>query len=399
MRFKIFLLIFLLSGQGVRAKQNSAVDFSNSVRVRVQKEITEIYLSGVAVQFSEAPTPFQKVAIPAIHQWQITRVPFQKSTAWKVVDTKDGTQRVLKSPYINITGRELRIGGKPMPSHILLSANALNMDVVAFVPLEEYVVGVVGSEVSASWPIETLKAQAVATRSYTMAVMKERAKKLFHVESDVSDQVYHHIFQSDTLRTSEVAKVSQAVVETESQVLRDKNFSVVKAFYHADCGGQTLDARKVGLGKVSFGVAKDPWCATNKKNRWSVSLSPSELVSRLRGTLAFQGSVISGLQTVLDRDSHNVDRIEVKSEVGPQVFSSYDLRKSIGWKNMKSTRFSVKNTGNGDFTFEGQGYGHGVGLCQTGSQYLGKQGKSYSEILSHYYPLASLGKVLPQVKN
>lgn len=359
------------------------------------KQQPHLSVLGFNLQITEASTPYQRVATPRKKRLEIRRLRLNNADVWKVSDESESpsTTKILRSPYLHLIGKEILIEGKAMPSHILLASDAHQIDVVGFVPIEEYVASVVGSEVSPKWPLETLKAQAVATRSYTQAVMIERSRRLFHVESDVSDQVYKHLFHSNENLKSDIAKVSQAVVETQSMVLTDPSSKeVIKAFYHADCGGRTLSAKQVGLSPKNYGVAEDPWCANNAKSKWSYEFSGEELQKKLKGLLSVEANSLSGLKAFLDSEGRSVDKLELQTDKGNQLISSYDLRRSLGWKNIRSTKFELAKNQQNEYVFKGQGYGHGVGLCQNGSRYLGQKGKKFEEILSHYYPLAQLKK-------
>lgn len=95
-----------------------------------------------------------------------------------------------------------------------------------------------------SWPMESLRAQSIAARSYAISLIKERRNNLFHVESDILDQVFKHVSQGvdhDPL----VQRAFEAVSSTKSQVLIDTNKKLVKTYYHADCGGKTVSAQSV----------------------------------------------------------------------------------------------------------------------------------------------------------
>jgi stage II sporulation protein D len=71
------------------------------------------------------------------------------------------------------------------------------------------------------------------------------------------------------------------------------------------------------------------------------------------------------------------------------TLAANDFRSVVGFEKLRSTFFEVQKRDE-DFSFRGRGFGHGVGLCQWGARSLGQQGRTYQEILSHYYPQARI---------
>lgn len=129
-------------------------------------------------------------------------------------------------------------------------------DVITIVSMNDYLAGVVSKEMPLSWPKEALKAQAVVARSYVLSRMQQRMNKSFHVESDQMDQVFS---------LTESKKAYEAVVETQNVFLLDQNQKVLRAFYHSDCGGQTVPANLIWPGATDTGTAKDSWCSLREK--------------------------------------------------------------------------------------------------------------------------------------
>ena len=97
---------------------------------------------------------------------------------------------------------------------------------------------------------------------------------------------------------------------------------------------------------------------------------------------------LSGLKEIRIRSytkTGRVKEISLLTSKGTRVIPSNDFRRALGWKSLPSTWFTLARKGN-TFIFDGRGYGHGVGLCQWCAQQMAKDGKSYREILSFYYP-------------
>lgn len=233
-------------------------------------------------------------------------------------------------------------------------------DIIEVIPLKHYLAGVVSKEMPLGWPIEALKAQAVVARSYLFSRMNERREKIFHVDGDQMDQVF---------AWTDSALAYQVVNATEDIIL-SANKKIVKTFYHSDCGGQTLPAHKVWPGAVDLGTTQDPWCQTRSSNQWSFSVPATEFQNKD----VFEAGYFKSKLVRFD-------------EWGIQK-----LRQVFGYSKIRSSPETVE-VNEGSVTFSGRGFGHGVGLCQWGSLYMAKKGRTYMDILTHYYPKAEILKI------
>ena len=237
------------------------------------------------------------------------------------------------------------------------------------VDFNDYLTGVVASEMPTSWPAEALKSQAVVARSYALAKINERKNSTYQLEADQADQVFS---------SSISASAKQAVVSTQGVVLLRPDGQILKAFYHSDCGGQTVPASTVWGDKAfDSGTAKDPWCATRKSNQWSFEIARADFFSRL-------GVPDSGLI----ESQHYSNKNQLIS-VGEQFFSAQKLRELFGFFKIKSTADNVEITAD-TVKINGQGFGHGAGLCQWGTLEQAKMGKTYIQVLEHYYSKAKI---------
>lgn len=362
----------------------SSVVQAHTVRVRLMTTSEKIKLSGVGVQFQNLNKPFRQVAIPSHSQIEIRTLKKQGKKLWALRGGNGDLEHIFKDKYLLIQGDSLRIGSNNLPSRVLLSQSSGNtIDLVGVMPLDDYLVGVLASEMPLNWPLETLKAQAVAARSYALATMEERRNESFHLESSVMDQVFRHVLGSDK-NNPLVLKAMQAVQETRDQVLHDREGKVLKAFFHSDCGGRTTAAKNVWGGGVNAGVAEDRSCPTGPSGHWKLSLSQKELSQRLS-----MASVV-GVSLIKIPSEERIQKVRIVSLNGTtQDLSVNQFRQSVGFQRLKSSVFEVRQVGT-EFVFQGKGLGHGVGLCQWGSRALGKKGLSYKNILRHYYPLAKL---------
>lgn len=269
-----------------------------------------------------------------------------------------------------LTGDSLKFNQKHLPTNnfVVRKANG-RFDIISVLQFNDYLAGVVSNEMPLGWPLEALKAQAVVARSYALAKINERSHRFYHLESDQNDQVF-------LMNNSEKAKA--AVVETDGIVLRGPSGAVLKAFYHADCGGKTLRASDVwGPSEVDSGTAEDPWCAERKSNQWSFEISKNDFLNKLKIPKSSEPRYFNTAKQVLTFNEMN--------------FSIQKLREIFGYFRIRSAAKSVRVSSD-RIQISGQGFGHGAGLCQWGTLSLIKQGKSYLDVLKHYYPRAHLSR-------
>lgn len=318
---------------------------------------------------------------------------------WTLVERATGkTLYRFAGSKIQIKGEMIRVGVTPAPNQIEVSVSqprkTIRADVIATMDLDDYLVGVLPHEMSPDWPLEALKAQAVASRTYALnrIKMRERQGKAYHVESTVMDQVFN--WREPTEASERKLKaVRQAVRETKGEVLEDGSGHVVAAYFHADCGGRTEEPSQVwGSNESKLGTAVDVSCPHTPSAKWSWAVDPAEVYARLRMELKLpaQGSVRElSIQKV--SESGRVAKLAMTLESGEQrLVSGNALRAGLGFDKLKSTKFELSKAPNGQFLFAGRGHGHGAGLCQWGSKSLAASGANYRKILAHYYPRAKL---------
>lgn len=146
-----------------------------------------------------------------------------------------------------------------------------------------------------------------------------------------------------------------------------------------------------------MGTAVDESCPTNPKAQWNLSLTKEEVLGKLQALKKFKFSdtdEILGIRVSKNAPEDRVQKVEISFvESKPILMAANEFRATIGYEQLRSTLFSIlakKESGKEVFVFSGKGFGHGVGLCQWGARALGRQGKSYTDILEHYYPRAQL---------
>lgn len=251
--------------------------------------------------------------------------------------------------------------------------------VVNKLPLEEYLVGIVASEMPANWPIEAIKAQAVTARTY--AIYQRSGKNGdYDLEATVLDQVYEGIPANE-------GNVRQAVEETSGATLsyHGKPF---KSFFHSLCGGQTESAQNVWGDKNLFPTIKDEYCLRAPNSKWMYVISKPKLASKLNNS-GFPATTITSIEIESRKDNPRVATITIGTGTQTFFLQGSDFRKIVGYNQLRSTWFNASMSGD-TITFSGRGYGHGVGMCQWGAKGMAEAGRSYKEILEHYYPGSKL---------
>ena len=255
--------------------------------------------------------------------------------------------------------------------------------IINYVDLETYLCGLVSSEMPASWPIEALKAQAVAARTYALWKINN-SKKSYHLAATTHDQVYQGAL-------AEGSNAVKAVLATRGWFMTHKGIPIL-AYYHSCCGGRTDSAREVKGITLPYlvGVAC-PWCASSPKFHWRLSLSKADLVS----ALSKSGYLVEAIDSIYPIKKTKSGRILELEIVTPQTtffLTGEQFRKALGYRKFQSTRFRVTKKGN-RFLFTGTGYGHGVGACQYGMKGMAEHGYKWRQILKHYYTGVEFRKI------
>ncbi len=248
-------------------------------------------------------------------------------------------------------------------------------------PLETYLLGIVGSEMSPRWPLEALKAQAVAARTYAMQrrAMMRAAGRPYDLASSVISQVYKG---AERIRPS----VIEAVKQTRGEVISYRH-DLIEALFHSTCGGRTVAAKEAFGGQVAYLVPQTcKWCTDSNRYRWKLALPLAEVSKRLSAAGLTRGTVRSLQRT------KGAARVQVRDARGTRGLKPRSVRKALGFSKLYSERFSVQ-TRSSKVRFEGMGFGHGVGMCQWGAHGQAAAGRTYRDILSHYYPTTRIRRL------
>lgn len=270
------------------------------------------------------------------------------------------------------------------PLHTLVLAGALQlvrrgngMLVINEVDLEEYVKGVVPSEMSAGWHPEALKAQAVAARTYALYQRMMNSSRDYDVVAGIQDQVYRGRYGVDD-------RVQQAVEATRGVVLTYQNAPVLAAF-SSTAAGPTEDAMNVWSKDLPYLKGVDcPFDTNAPYYRWRAEFT----LQNLENTLRRQGFAVGTIASVTPFSftrAGRVGRLRILHSDGELILRGTDFRRVVGYTAIRSTQFEVQSVGS-TVVLAGRGSGHAVGLCQWGSKELAELGYPFSVILQYYFP-------------
>lgn len=248
------------------------------------------------------------------------------------------------------------------------------------VPMETYLAGVIGSEMHASWPVQALKAQAVAARSYALVQMMKARKR--GRDYDLVNTQADQVFKASLTRNTRLKKI---VDQTRGQVLW-KNGYVVRAYYSSTCGGRTETAKGAQLSRTSplQSTKRDKYCKISPFRNWKETLTGKEIAERLKKR-GVKTDFVYALKVKDRNPSGYAHVLEYRDERGKHEINAKTFRSMIGWRTIKSLYFNVKEKRNNVFVFQGHGFGHGVGLCQYGAKGMADRHKNYKKILKNYY--------------
>lgn len=314
-------------------------------------------------------------AIPII----FTSNPNQQANANTTSETKDSNQennQVTESTY----------DYKKYNTIKLLHASTKKVETIE---LDEYLYGVVSAEMPASFEEEALKAQAVVARTYTLYKIVNNNKK--HSEADICDSsscCQAWISKEDRLakwdeknRETYWNKIVNAVNSTQGKIITYEG-KPINAFFHANSGGATEAPVNVwgGTGypylQTVTTVGEDAYSQYDSK----VTITKKEFEEKIKKEHSDFKIDFEEKECIKVEEYTDGNRVKT-IKVGNLKLSGVEMRNIFG---LRSANFKITVDGD-NIKFEVVGYGHGVGMSQTGADSLAKQGKKYEDIIKHYY--------------
>ena len=304
---------------------------------------------------------------------------------------------------------------------------------INIISTERYLTSVISSEMSAMASIELLKAHAVISRSWLLAQLTAQKNdnnsscgtendeeivrwynRSAHQHYDVCADDHCQRYQGVTKVTTDVAK--EAVEQTRGEILI-YNGEICDTRFSKCCGGMTEKFSTCWEDKDYPYLTNviDPYCGmanqqilrqvmvnydqqTTDFYRWTVTYSQQELHDLIMAKTGIDFGDIIDLEPLARGTSGRIYRLKiVGSKRSLIIGKELEIRKALSTSHLFSSAFEVKIQGEGSvpeqFTLEGTGWGHGVGLCQIGAAVMGEKGFKYKEILLHYYQGAKVERI------
>ncbi|MCB0794583.1 MAG: SpoIID/LytB domain-containing protein [Flavobacteriales bacterium] len=273
---------------------------------------------------------------------------------------------------VRLKGTVPAIGERNYPGAMeVRRTKAGTLSFVSEPPLEEYVAGVVQSEAGNDKAIEYYKLQAVSCRTYALANARKHAEDGFELCDQVHCQVYHG--------KSSNGAITDAARATRGMVVVDADIRLIHATFHSNCGGETLNAEDVWSKEEPYLRATvDTFCVAQPHATWMRTMKIKDWLTYLSDKygVPVRDTAVTG--ALLNYEPRCRDLyLNAKEPLVPLTRVRHDL-------GLKSTYFRIRPDGE-QVVFHGRGFGHGVGLCQEGAMEMARQGRTFTDILHHYY--------------
>lgn len=263
-----------------------------------------------------------------------------------------------------------------MPQNNINVSVELDKETIS-IPLEEYVIGVVGGEMPASFELDALKAQAIASRTYVI----NHLEKYDTISNTINDQVY---LTEEELKEKwkdkyeyYYNKIKEAVDSTENMIMTYDN-KPIKAYYYSKSNGYTESSFNV-FNEVNnyLIVTPSPW---EKNIIDTKTITKEEFCNKL--SISCKEITINNIKK---DESNRIETIMINNK----TYKGTQVRKLL---NLKSTDFEIEIQNN-KLEITTKGYGHGVGMSQYGANEMAKLGYSYDDILKYYYKNTEINNI------
>ena len=305
-----------------------------------------------------------------------TEIKENKTNTTKNTSSKSGSSKKENKSKVEVKTDD-DISDKENNYIIIKRSNGL----ITNIEIEEYVIGVVGAEMPASFNEEALKAQAIIARTYAVSVLNQ-GKILTDTSST---QNYKDNEELKKMWGSNFDKYYQKIknaVNNTKGIYLTYNGKIIDAVYHSTSNGQTENAEYVwGTNKPYLVSVDSPYDTTNKSFYYEKFIAYADL------TKAFNIEI--NKNTLIDIISRTTGNRVEKIIIDNQTYSGTQVRALL---SLRSADFEIIKNENG-ITFTTKGYGHGVGLSQYGANGMAKSGYNYEQILTHYYTGVKLTKI------
>jgi stage II sporulation protein D len=267
---------------------------------------------------------------------------------------------------------------------VSVRADGNTLVIINHVGLEEYLYGVVTKESVPSWPLEALKAQAVASRTYALYQVEHRRDRAYDMVDDEGSQVYGGV-------EGESAPGRRAVDETRGMVLAYGDRPIY-AMFTANTGWYTGDPKFIFDQALPYlNAVPDPYSPGEQLGHWTRTYGADEL-RRALAEIGVRLGPIHAIKPQLTCPSGRIVRVAIEDDQGAHTMRT---RPTLG-RALKLPEILLDVRHEGDrFVFAGGGFGHGVGLSQWGAKNMAAKGFAVKDILAFYYRGAQLTVLRP----
>ena len=232
----------------------------------------------------------------------------------KIYDLKNNDNFVVNTS----DARGIWVGQKRYEGKLKIFIGDDDISVVNILGVENYLSSVVGSEMPSKWPMEALKAQAIASRTYAL---KQKGNSLFDIDSTQRNQVYNGL-------ESRTHKTTKAVRSTRSLVLTYKN-KLINAVFHSSSAGMTENSQDVWGNEFPYLSSVKDFDKNNPKLRWQKRFSNEQLQKLFPGI-----GQIKQIEILNITNTGRVKNVKIQGDYGWYQYSGTDIRKKL---NLKST--------------------------------------------------------------
>lgn len=341
--------------------------------------------SEIATTISDENSNIDKKA-ESIAKEETIVAPLQEVTEVKNTTTQKptNTQPTVTKPNNNNTSNGNNNATTTPPSTPVYNGPVINLKLssgkIIKIGLEDYVIGVVGSEMPAEFNAEALKAQAVAARTYAL----KRTSTGASLTATTADQVYKTDAElksmwGNTFNTY-YTKVKNAVNATKGEVAL-YNGQYIDALYYSTSNGRTEDSYNVwGFSYPYLKSVESPWDVGVRGYEQTKTVAMSTISQKF-------GVNLTSISQIKINSKTAGNRVESITICGKE-FTGVKIRSVLG---LRSADFDISVSGN-SIVFTTRGYGHGVGMSQYGANGMAKAGSNYTQILKHYYPGITIAK-------
>ena len=280
----------------------------------------------------------------------------------------------------------LRVGNRERTGRVRLLARKGELLAVAVVPLEAYVAAVTSREAPPRFHPEALAALAVAVRTYAAVAAAKPRDPMYDVVAGVEDQVFDG--------TDGVAAAFREVADRTSGLVLRYRGELALTVYHSTCGGRTEDAGSAWGKDVPYlrALSCDD-CADSPVYRWEYRMSVAEGL-RVAKALGIPPGKDLRIAVTARTPTGRASRVRISSGGVSRELQGAEFRRTAGYANVRSLKVEVVPA-EGGWRFTGEGWGHGVGMCQFGANGMARRGAGFREILARYYPGTELAGGTP----